>query len=188
MPGVRWARCLESERIGDTKRIRAGTKSRGDMKFTYQRMRHKEEISDLTEEELKKYEKKIYIPSLLVCLRHNNEISRRCFALVDSGADMVTAGYKFARDLGLDPVEGKEGSVQGPWGTRPRYIYENIEVVILRDINGLRTLRFTTRIGFCDAVGNQIVLGREGFFDTFKVMMNEKHREIELIIPRGRQE
>lgn len=154
------------------------------MKFDYNKTRDDEEIAELTEEELREHDKKIYKPSLLVCLRYNGQLSRRCFGLIDTGADMVTAGYKFAHDLGLDPLTGKEDSIQGAWGLRPQYIYENVEVVIIKDA-GLKTLTFTTRIAFCDAVGDKILLGREGFFDNFKIIIDEKRREVELIKPRS---
>ena len=154
------------------------------MRFKYQKRGSDEELATFSEEELIEHDKKMYRPSLLVCLRYNNRMSRHCFGLVDTGADMVTAGYKFAYEFGLNPLKGIEDNIQGPWGVRTQYIYENIEVVIIKNM-GLQTLAFTTRISFCDAVGNKILLGREGFFDTFKVIINEKHREIELIRTRG---
>ena len=154
------------------------------MKFNYYKTRDEEEIAELTEEELREHDKKIYKPSLLVCLRHKTRFSRKCFGLIDTGADMVTAGYKFAYDLGLDPLSGKEDSIQGAWGIIPQYICEDIEVVIIKDA-GLRTLSFETRIAFCEAVGDRILLGREGFFDNFKIVIDERRREVELIRPKS---
>jgi len=155
------------------------------MKFNYQKTRGDEELAELTAEELREHDKKIYKPSLLLCLRQKGRLSRKCYGLIDTGADMVTAGYKFAYDLGLDPLSGKEDSIQGAWGIIPQYIYEDVEVVIIKDA-GLKTLTFNTRIAFCEAVGDRVLLGREGFFDTFKVVIHERRREVELIKPRSR--
>ena len=97
--------------------------------------------------------------------------------LIDSGADNCIFDKDVADFLGINIVDGELIKTSGIGGGAKVYYFDNIYI----NIGGEEV---KTRCGFID--GNLVdgkiagVLGRQGFFDHFKVCIDEKGREIEL--------
>ena len=97
--------------------------------------------------------------------------------LVDSGADSCILDKDVADFLGLDILNGEHFKTHGIGGNADVYYFSNIYI----NIGGIEV---KTKCGFIDGylMEGRIagVLGRQGFFDHFKVCIDEKSKEIDL--------
>lgn len=97
--------------------------------------------------------------------------------LVDSCADSCILDRDVADFLGLDILKGEYIKTHGIGGNADVYYFANIYI----NIGGTEV---KTKCGFIDGylMEGRIagVLGRQGFFDHFKVCIDEKSKEIDL--------
>ncbi len=108
----------------------------------------------------------------------NARDNKRTFLmLVDSGADYCILEEEVADFLGINIKAGEQIKTSGIGGNATVYYFDNIYL----NIGGIE---IKTRCGFINGklVDGKIagVLGRQGFFEHFKVCINEKAGEIEL--------
>lgn len=97
--------------------------------------------------------------------------------LVDSGADYCIFDRDIAEFLGINFKKGIVNETAGIGGSTNIYYFDNIWV----NISGYNV---KVTAGFIDGrlANGKIagVLGRQGFFEYFKVCIDEKSKEIEL--------
>ncbi len=97
--------------------------------------------------------------------------------LVDSGADYCILDRDIASFLGLNITQGELIKTGGLSGTANVYYFDSVSLFV----GGLEV---QTKCGFINEnlLGGKIagVLGRHGFFDSFKVCIDQKAKEIEL--------
>ena len=105
------------------------------------------------------------------------DTEKKFFMLVDSGADNCILDRDVAEFLGINIYEGEHIKTGG--------IGEAADIYYLNDIYiNIGGEEIKTLCGFKDGyLMNGLisgVLGRQGFFDHFKVCIDEKQKEIEL--------
>jgi len=97
--------------------------------------------------------------------------------LVDSGADHCIFDKDVAEFLGINIKQGQLEDTTGIGGSTDIYYFDNIWI----NVGGHQ---LNTRAGFINGLlaNGKIagVLGRQGFFEFFKVRIDEKSKEIEL--------
>jgi hypothetical protein len=116
--------------------------------------------------------KNILIPLLKLKLI-NNTREVECFALIDSGADVCLFPADYGEKIGLKIKNKRFMEIHGIGGGK---ILAYFHIVTL-EIGGNK---FPTRIGFTYDPIPMATLGREGFFDLFKVSFDFKKEKIEL--------
>jgi hypothetical protein len=121
--------------------------------------------------------KSIERPCIKATINYNSA-SVSLIVLVDSGADYCVMDKDIADFLELDLQDGELDVTGGLGGKGTKvYYFDNIYI----NIGGVEV---KTKCGFVDGkvVGGQIagVLGRQGFFEKFKVTIDETKKEIEL--------
>ena len=106
-----------------------------------------------------------------------NDAEKKFLMLVDSGADNCILDRDVAEFLGIDIFDGERIKTGGIGEAADIYYFGNIYI----NVGGEE---IKTRCGFKDGyLMNGLiagVLGRQGFFDKFKVCIDEKGKEIEL--------
>lgn len=115
----------------------------------------------------------IHRPIIPLAFREKQSLS--VFAMLDSGSDLTVIPLEVAEELGLElkdeneisgiskkPVKAKESSVVIEFG-KGHEIY-SFRVPVLVPI---------------EAEDMPIIIGREGFFNQFKIIFNEQRKEIE---------
>lgn len=118
----------------------------------------------------------ISVPWIPVTIKAN-DTEQTFLMLVDSGADNCIFDKDVADFLAINMQDGESIKTSGIGGMANVYYFDEIYV----NVGGIEV---KTRCGFID--GNLIdgkiagVLGRQGFFDYFKVCFDEKSKEIEL--------
>lgn len=123
-----------------------------------------------------KTKKFLIFPWIPVSINANDK-SRTFLMLVDSGADTCIFDRDIADFLGINIFKGKKVKTGGIGGNALIYYFDNIFINV-----GGKEIKI--RCGFINGnlIGGKIggLLGREGFFQNFKVCMNEKKKKIEL--------
>lgn len=95
----------------------------------------------------------------------------KTYALVDSGSTLSVFRAEIADSLGLKLEEGEEVALQ--FANAPLTVYSHI----LRA--SVESEFFELRVGFArDLLTSFNILGREGFFERFRITFNEGKREI----------
>ena len=135
------------------------------MKFPYVKLRHKDPQQ--------KYIHSPWIPINFQAHDENYEI----FALVDSGADYCIFDGSVARFLEINVVSGQIRRTGGLSGSSNVYYFDNIRI----NIGGHHAKVIAGFVPGLLADGSLSgILGRQGFFEHFKVCIDEKRKEIEL--------
>ena len=102
---------------------------------------------------------------------HYGDRNVKTYALLDSGSTMSVFRNEIAEDLGVGIHVGKEKILQSASGLVKVYIS-----ALTVEINGER---FDMDVGFSsDLITSFNILGREGFFDRFRITFDEGHRKI----------
>jgi len=95
----------------------------------------------------------------------------KTYALLDSGSTISVFRNEIAEDLGIGIHGGKEQILQSANGLIRVYVY-----ALTVEINDER---FDMNVGFSsDLITSFNILGREGFFDRFRITFDEEHRKI----------
>lgn len=120
--------------------------------------------------------KSVSVPWIPVKVRAN-DAEKKFLMLVDSGADLCILDKDVADFLGLNIHDGEYEKTGGIGESADIYFFDNIYI----NIGGEE---IQTKCGFKDGyLANGLisgVLGRQGFFEHFKVCIDEKSKEIEL--------
>lgn len=118
----------------------------------------------------------VSVPWIKVYIRASDK-ARIFLMLIDSGADYCIFDKEVADFLGLDIKSGQSNVTLGLGGKSHVYYFDNIWI-------GVGGYEVKLRAGFIDGMlaEGRIsgVLGRQGFFDYFKVCVDESSKEIEL--------
>ncbi len=97
--------------------------------------------------------------------------------LIDSGAETTLLTRSDAKALGIDLKKGKEMIISGIALTRVIFGYRHkVEMEIEES-------KFEIPVLFADSDESPRVLGREGVFDKFFILFNEKGRQTIFILP-----
>lgn len=135
------------------------------MKFPYVKLRHQDP-----------HKKFILAPWIPVKFEANDQVYE-IFALVDSGADYCIFDNNVANFLGINIKSGKLERTEGISGSHDIYYFDKLWI----NIGGYQ---LKVRAGFIDGqlASGMIagVLGRQGFFEYFKVCVDEEAKEVEL--------
>lgn len=121
-------------------------------------------------------QKFISVPWIPVKIKAN-DAEQTFLMLVDSGADNCVFDRDIADFMGINLKDGDLVETGGLGGSSKVYYFDNIYI----NVGGYE---IKTRAGFI--AGNLLegrlagVLGRQGFFDYFKVCIDQKSKEIEL--------
>jgi len=115
-------------------------------------------------------------PSIPVVIKGNGEVSLEAVALIDSGADISVIPKDFAELLNLD-LSGEKTKAFGIGGE-----VESVESTVNLSVNkGHETYSFTIPIKIIfGAYDFPVLLGREGFFDQFIIIFDQKNQKISL--------
>ena len=122
------------------------------------------------------HKKFITVPWIPVTIRVSDR-EQTFLMLIDSGADNCIFDKDIADFMDINLEDGALVKTGGLSGFSNVYYFDNIYI----NVGGYE---IKTRTGFID--GNLVdgkiagVLGRQGFFDYFKVCIDEKRKEIEL--------
>ena len=122
------------------------------------------------------HKKFITVPWIPVTIRVSDR-EQTFLMLIDSGADNCIFDKDIADFMDINLEDGALVKTGGLSGFSNVYYFDNIYI----NVGGYE---IKTRAGFID--GNLVdgkiagILGRQGFFDYFKVCIDEKHKEIEL--------
>lgn len=116
----------------------------------------------------------ISVPWIQAKVRANDK-EKNFLMLVDSGADFCIFDKDVAVFLGINVSDGQLVETHGIGGLSDIYYFDNIYV----NVGGEE---INVRCGFKDGHFESLsgVLGRQGFFEHFKVCIDEKKKEIEL--------
>lgn len=102
---------------------------------------------------------------------------RRAFdALIDSGADVSLFNAQVAELLGLDLSKAKVRNFLGISGGIEARTLENVEI----QIEGIDT-PVTIPVSFVQSDSVGLLLGQEGFFDTFRIKFEKDHNTFEIV-------
>ncbi|MEX2028168.1 MAG: aspartyl protease family protein [Candidatus Curtissbacteria bacterium] len=120
--------------------------------------------------------KSFAVPWIPVSIRAN-DTEKKFLMLVDSGADFCILDKDIAKFLGINIYDGAKIKTGGIGNAAYIYYFDNIYI----NVGGEEV---KVRCGFKDGyLANGMiagVLGRQGFFEHFKVTIDEKSGEIEL--------
>jgi len=117
-------------------------------------------------------------PSIPISLKGNGHSIFQFIALIDSGADVSVIPQDVAELLGLD-LTGKRRKVRGIGGW-----LESVErKIIIKISKGHESHDFTLPVkvifGAQETIGDiPIILGREGFFDKFKITFDQINEKV----------
>lgn len=135
------------------------------MKFPYLKLRHQDP-----------HQKFVLTPWIPVSFEAHDQ-KYEILALVDSGADYCIFDSSVATFLGVNVKNGHLEKTEGISGKEDIYYFDNIWI----NAGGYQ---IKVRAGFVtgNLAGGSLggVLGRQGFFDYFKVCIDESAKEIEL--------
>jgi len=93
------------------------------------------------------------------------------YALIDSGAIVSLFNSGIGRALGIEIEKGEPFRPTGIGGQILTYMHE----VVLK----IGDVELKTKVAFTDQLALNInLLGREGFFDNFSVLFNDKERKV----------
>jgi predicted aspartyl protease len=111
-----------------------------------------------------------HYPLIPIRLYHEGR-NVKTYALLDSGSTISVFRNEIAEDLGIGTRGGKEQILQSANGLIKVYVY-----ALTVEINDER---FDMNVGFSsDLITSFNILGREGFFDRFRITFDEEHRKI----------
>ncbi len=111
-----------------------------------------------------------HYPLIPIRLHYGNK-NIKTYALLDSGSTISVFRNEIAEDLGIAIQGSKEQILQSANGLLKVYIY-----ALKVEINDER---FDMNLGFSSDLKTSFnILGREGFFDRFRITFDEGHRKI----------
>lgn len=111
-----------------------------------------------------------FTPEIRITLR-NKKSTLDVYALVDSGADFCTFPTFMGTKTGLDIKSAPVSKMKGLGGEVDTW-YHDIQIVLRRNI-------IDVKAAFIDDLPAAI-LGRNGFFETYKVIICHSERYLEL--------
>lgn len=97
------------------------------------------------------------------------------YGLIDSGADRCLFNNKIAKDIGLDLSEGNNENFAGIEGGSLKATLQKVKLQII----GMNE-EITVTAGFVNSPGVAIILGQDGFFDSFRIKFEKDHGTIEI--------
>ena len=126
------------------------------------------------------YEDENKSPSIPISLKGEGNTTFQFIGLLDSGADVSVIPQDVAELLGLK-LDGKREKVRGIGGWVDS-VNEKINVTISK---GHETYTFEVLVkvilGSAEEIGDiPIILGREGFFDKFKIIFDQANERVAL--------
>ena len=103
----------------------------------------------------------------------NGESSKLIYGRLDSGADCTIIPKKYADEVGIDIRKGerKSGTVYG--GKIDLYYFENITIAVRSD-------KFEIPVSFVDVEEDMALLGLEGFFERYKIIIDRCEKTLVL--------
>ena len=116
----------------------------------------------------------IQLPLIQVYFQLKNGGRLQYFCLVDSGSDYCFFSNEVAKNLNLDLARAKQVEARGVTG----HIFKAYFLPVTFTVGGWDC---TVNAGFSSDLGTPYgILGRQGFFESFRVCIDEKLKEIEL--------
>ncbi len=113
-------------------------------------------------------------PMLPLILKDKNGNDFEVFSVIDSGADTTTLNIEYASVLGIKLERKKEiigiGNDKVP-------VYEGVFPFSIKHMN----ISLTVPAWYVDSQNVDILLGRETFFESFKIKFEKDHNTFELI-------
>ena len=123
-------------------------------------------------------EERIFRPLIPVTFKVNNR-EFNTYSLVDSGADYSILPIEIAGKLNLDIGAQPRPTLLCACG-RDFTIYRSpVEIEHIVKKRGFRDIQWKSYVYFAES-GNTLLLGQRGFFNHFKVGLDNNGREIEL--------
>ena len=106
--------------------------------------------------------------------------SVRTRALLDTGADRTILNRTWAEVFGLDWKKGIEFEAYGIANISKKiYIHRNIDIEIINFPNSRKTID----LAFIESPAVNVLLGRLGFFEHFRVTFDQPHNFFEITLP-----
>jgi hypothetical protein len=126
-----------------------------------------------------KGEQSFWIPSLDVRFLFHHRLTPPVKAIVDSGSPYCLFRAQIGEWIGLDITRGEEGQLGGIIGGVREPVYFH-KVCLLIENNW----RIEVVAGFMKNLGVAAILGRKGFFDSFRVTFDHSSQPPEVEITR----
>lgn len=124
-------------------------------------------------------EDRVFRPMIPVTFRANGE-DFNSYSLIDSGADYTILPIEIAGRLKLDLGSQLSYSILGAGGNRFTIYKSPIEIEHIIKKKGFREIKWSSTVFFAES-GSTIMLGQSGFLNRFKVVLNGKNKEIEIV-------
>ncbi len=116
---------------------------------------------------------KVKTPSIPICFKGNSPLKMNVIALVDSGADCSVIPMGLAEVLNLDLTGPKQDSFG--FGGKIECIESGVSI-ILRQNHEKHEFQIPILVSSGDSC--PIILGRNKFFDKFKITFDSKHQKL----------
>lgn len=95
------------------------------------------------------------------------------FGFLDTGSDISIIPLEIAEILGIESKE--EGEVIGITGNKMKVRHGNIKIIFGKE---RQEYQFTMPVLIPEKEGGQIIIGRLGFFENFKIIFSESEKKI----------
>lgn len=101
--------------------------------------------------------------------------NRKFNALIDSGADASLFNIGVANILGFDLSQAKKRNFTGITGATLVYFFEGVEI----KVEGMEE-SINIPVGFIKSDSVSLLLGQEGFFDSYRIKFEKDHDTFEI--------
>jgi hypothetical protein len=124
-------------------------------------------------------EDRIFRPMIPVTFVANKK-EFKTYSLIDSGADYSIFPIEMAGMFDLKISDQPRYDIMGAGGNSFTVYKSPIEIDHIIQKRGFRDIKCKSFVYFAES-GSTILLGQSGFLDQFKVVLNGKNREVEII-------
>lgn len=124
-------------------------------------------------------EERVFRPMIPVTFKANNQ-EFKTYSLIDSGSDYNILPIEIAGILKLKLSNQFRHSILGAGGNSFSVYKSPIEIEHIIQKRGYRAVKWKSFVYFAES-GSTILLGQNGFLKNFKVILNGKNREVEIV-------
>jgi len=124
-------------------------------------------------------EDRIFRPMIPVIFKANKK-EFKTYSLIDSGADYSILPIEIAGIFGFKLSDQPNYEILGAGGSTFKIYKSPIEVEQIIKKRGFRDISWKSYVYFAES-GSTILLGQNSFLNHFKVILNGKNKEVEIV-------
>ena len=124
-------------------------------------------------------EDRVFRPMIPVTFKVNKE-EFKTYSLIDSGADYSVLPIEIAGIFNFKLSDQPHYNILGAGGNSFKIYKSPIEIEHIIQKTGFRTIRWKSYVYFAES-GSTILLGQNDFLNKFKVTLNGKNKEVEIL-------